>query len=359
MWMTAPQVRKKISSRNNRIYQTPPSIISPFYDAVFIIFSPLLALSLGVLLSLTRLAAFDYVLYGTAESAVTLFSGIVTMAHLVIVFFRSHLNPMIFELHPRRFVLAPILLFAAMLASSRILVFVFVLAIWWDVFHSSMQTFGIGRIYDRQLGNDPRTGRRLDIALNLLLYVGPILAGKTLFDHVKHFDRFEDVGWAFFTVVPVQAVAHQRVVTLGILFLGISYIAFYLYYYHRLSRQGYRISSRKVLLFASTALCSIYTWGFNTFGQAFFIMNLFHALQYFALIWWSDKKNIISFFHLEHRPWGRGAALVLFVSLALMYGVWAKLFGESNHFAFSILLTVSIMHFWYDGFIWSVSKRHI
>ena len=55
--------------------------------------------------------------------------------------------------------------------------------------------------------------------------------------------------------------------------------------YRGYQRQGYRVSMQKVWLLASTALCSIYTWGFDSFGQAFFIMNFFHAWQYFALVW--------------------------------------------------------------------------
>ncbi len=56
----------------------------------------------------------------------------------------------------------------------------------------------------------------------------------------------------------------------------------------------------------STGLVSIYTWGFNTWGEAFFIMNVFHAVQYFGIV-----------------------------------------------------LVMSIMHFWYDGFIWSVQKKQV
>ena len=44
---------------------------------------------------------------------------------------------------------------------------------------------------------------------------------------------------------------------------------------------------------------------------------------------------------------------------AIVYGLWAELWGQSNHYAMSVLLTVSIMHFWYDGFVWSVRKKDV
>jgi len=334
-------------------------IVSPAYDWIFFICAPLLALLLGILATFTRLAEPNYVLYGRTESLITLFSGTFTMAHLVIVFFRSHLNPSIYRLYPRRFVMVPIVLFAAMMFSSWMLVFIFVLAIWWDVFHSSMQTFGLGRIYDLRSGNDPGAGRRLDQGLNLLLYVGPILAGAALFDHVKHFERFSEVGSAFFTMVPAYANSNQRYLTLAILAIGIPYLLYYVYAYRILGHSGYRISYQKVTLLAATGFCSVYTWGFNSFGQAFFIMNFFHALQYFAIVWWSEKGRMTTFFRLDRVWWGRKATFVLFLGIAFGYGFWAKIWGESSHLAFSVLLTVSIMHFWYDGFIWSVSKQQI
>ena len=60
-----------------------------------------------------------------------------------------------------------------------------VLAVWWDVYHSSLQTFGFGRIYDAKVKNNPTTGRRLDYWMNLFLYLGPVLAGAHFADHIR------------------------------------------------------------------------------------------------------------------------------------------------------------------------------
>ncbi len=286
-------------------------------------------------------------------------AGVVTMSHLVIVFFRSHGVAAIFKLYPRRFIWAPIILFTAMALSSWMLVFVFVLAAWWDVYHSSLQTFGLGRIYDSRMGNPSDKGRRLDQVLNLLLYAGPILAGATLADHVVHFYKFEQVGSVFFTVVPAAAKEYQRYLSWTVLSLGFIFLVYYLYAYQQLAKTGYRVSRQKVYLYAATALCSIYTWGFNSFGQAFFIMNLFHAVQYFAIVWWSENWNMSNLLRVRTFRWGKQATLMLFITLALAYGIWAHTFAHLSHWGYSVLLTVSILHFWYDGFIWSVSRKQI
>ncbi|HTL70789.1 MAG TPA: hypothetical protein VL404_05820 [Candidatus Eisenbacteria bacterium] len=332
-------------------------IVGPLYDSVFFIFTPLLALALGGALSLTPLSRAVCELNGETESCVSLFSGVFTAAHLVIVFFRSHGDRTIFRQHPKRFILAPLALFGAMMVSTWMLVFVFVLAVWWDVYHSSLQTFGLGRLYDRRAGNDADAGRGLDRWMNLLIYVGPIVGGVSLSAHVVHFYKFEGVGSAFFSAVPEFTETHAGLFNRAMILLGAAGLAAYAWGYARLIRAGYRVSWQKAALLSSTAACSLFAWGFNSFGQAFFIMNFFHSLQYFALIWWSENKNIAAVLGLKGSA--RAAALPLFVLLAFAYGVWAETFGQTTHAAMSLLLTVSILHFWYDGFIWSVRKGQL
>ena len=234
-----------------------------------------------------------------------------------------------------------------------------VIATWWDVYHSALQTFGIGRIYDMRAGNGPMVGRRLDYLINVLLYTGPILAGATLMLHIEDFEDFERVGSVFFTAIPAYTIERQGIIRGFILLVGLPFLAFYLYRYWSYYRQGYKVSHQKVALLASTGFCSIYAWGYNSFGEAFFIMNFFHALQYFALVWWSEKKHMQSLFGLSKFSWGRPATFVLFLAIAFGYGLWAEVGNMGNDFVFNAVLVVSIMHFWYDGFIWSVRKKQV
>lgn len=336
-----------------------PYIAGPVYDAVMFIGAPLLALGLGMAISGTALADEEIELWGHTGTATSIFIGSFIMAHLGLVVVRSHLNPKVFARHPRRFIAAPLLVLALLCLSDWALAITIVAVVWWDVVHSGLQTFGLGRIYDARRGNPPTLGRRLDLGLNLLLYLGPVLAGATLLDHLMAFAELEAVGAAVFRQVPVHAAAYQAALARGLLVGGALFLVVYVLGYLRLRRQGYRVSPQKLALLVSTGACSIYTWGFNSFGEAFFIMNFFHAWQYFGLMWWSERGNLRRRMGLERARWGGAAALLAMLALAGAYGVWAELVDSGERLALAVTLVVSLMHFWYDGFIWSVRRQEV
>ncbi|HVQ35162.1 MAG TPA: hypothetical protein VMT33_04060 [Candidatus Bathyarchaeia archaeon] len=339
-------------------------IVGPFYDALFFIFSPLLALGLGALIFLGDLSSRKISVFGHEGSAPNIFIGTFIMAHLFAVFFRSNGNTKIFALYPYRFTIVPIVLFLAMCANPWIAISVGVLATWWDVYHSSLQTFGLGRLYDMRAGNDPQVGRRLDLMLNLLLYAGPILAGASLMLHTKDFRAYNAVHSAFFAGLGDRIDAGQPAMTKVILAVGIPFLVYYVASYVGYWRRGYAVSVPKVVLLATTGVCSIWVWGYNSFGEAFFIMNFFHAFQYFGLVWWSEKKSMQSLFRLDGVRYGKAFALTAFLAISFGYGFWAEVFdtetvGTSLDVSWNIAIVVAIMHFWYDGFIWSVRKRQV
>ena len=335
-------------------------IAGPVYDGVMFIGAPVLALGLGAALSGTALADEELELFGHPGTATSIFIGSFIMAHLVLVVVRSHANREVFSRHPRRFVAAPALVLLLLCASDWVLAVAIVVTTWWDVVHSSLQTFGLGRIYDARQGNPPELGRRLDLGLNLLLYAGPVLAGATLLDHLMSFAAFERVGAAVFRQVPVYAEAHQAALARGLLLVGAGFLVVYALGYLRLARRGYRVSPQKLALLVCTGACSIFTWGFNSFGEAFFIMNFFHAWQYFGLVWWTERGNLRRRLGVDGRRWGGALALGLVLVLAFGYGVWAECVdGRQQRVALAVTLVVSLMHFWYDGFIWSVRRRAV
>jgi hypothetical protein len=339
-------------------------IVGALYDNIFFITSPLLAFALGWLVTASSLPSMRISIFGHEDSPDAIFLGSFIMAHLFIVFFRSIGNKKIFELYPFRFTVVPIALFTAMCFSRWVAVSVTVLATWWDVYHSSLQTFGLGRIYDARAGNDANVGRRLDYLLNLLIYVGPIFAGAVLVMHTKDFEEFQSVRSVFFAHLGDTINAKQNYLRLGVLSIGLPFVAYYLYSYWRYHKQGYKISPQKVALLASTAAVSIFAWGYDSFGQAFFIMNFFHAFQYFGIVWWSEKKTMTNLFRLDNVKWGKWATLALFLGIGFGYGLWAEVFdtgavSSGLDLGWNVAIVVAIMHFWYDGFIWSVRKSQV
>ncbi|RKG59371.1 hypothetical protein D7X30_09880 [Corallococcus sp. AB011P] len=332
-----------------------PYIVGPVFDWAFFLLPPLLALGLGIAISGTAFSDAPVRLFGQEKTWAALLVGSLIHAHLVAVFFRSHGNPAIFRLHPLRFVLVPVLAWAAIRGSAVVAAAATVLATFWDVWHSGLQTFGLARIYDRNRGTPPSAGRRLDFWLNHLLYAGPILAGATMLDHFSSFESFEAVGMPWLASVPVRMTATHRVWTLGVLAVGGAFLVFYVAASVRLWRQGHRPSFQKVFLLVTTGACSIYSWGFNTWGEAFFIMNVLHAVQYLALVWATEGERLRERLRLK---W-RGLALALFLATVLAYGVGAELLDPDLESLWACTLVVSLMHFWYDGFIWSVARKQV
>lgn len=336
-----------------------PYIVGPGYDWCLFLLPPVLALLLGVAISGTAVADGELVFWGEEETLAGLFIQVMIQAHLVAVLFRSHGNAQVFALHPVRFIAVPLALYAAIVASDWVLVSVSVLATFWDVYHSGLQTFGFARIYDRNAGNDPHLGRRLDWWLNHLFYAGPILAGATMLDHFEDFEQFEDVGATLFTRIPAFMTGHQQYIAWAVILGGSAFLVYYVHSYWKLARQGHRVSVLKVYLLASTGACSIYTWGFNSWGEAFFIMNLFHAVQYLALVWASEGRRLGKSMGLHERRGGMWLGWATFLSLTLGYGLFAQWVDSDLRALWAITLVVSILHFWYDGFIWSVRARRI
>jgi len=343
-------------------------IAGPAADGFFLVGAPLVAvaafLPFGLLPALQQPYADAGAAYGTFGTSLTHgFLTSVIYAHLVLVFARSHGNRDIFACHPLRFTVVPIALLAALLWSNWALALVGVLAVWWDVYHSSLQTFGIGRIYDMKAGNDPEVGRRLDWFWNLVFYFGPILGGASLLGHLELSVEFNQVESAFLDRAPEAVLGVSRWLTWGVLAVGVPYAVYYVWAYRRLAREGYTISVPKVALYVVLGLTSVVCWGFNSFGEAFFVMNFFHALQYFFIVWHMEGDNLTARSRLDRVPIGRAVTLALFVGTAVTFGIWATgvwtSLQPSPRLFVSILLVVSILHFWYDGFIWSVRRGQV
>jgi hypothetical protein len=336
-------------------------IVSPFYDSLFFIFSPVLALLIGYGVGNIPSARAPYPSLGISDGLSAALIQMVIFAHLILVFFRSHGNKHIFALYPVRFTVVPLLLFLGCWLSPAILVCTSVLATWWDVYHSGLQTFGLGRIYDMRAGNDVQAGRRLDYFFNLILYAGPILGGAVLMDHVNDFREFAEpnVGWTTLANIPIWVQPHKSDLRHAVLAIAIPFLIWYLLGYWRLHKQGYKVSPQKLALYLVTSLVSVFAWGTNSWGQAFLIMNFFHAWQYFGIVWWSENKNLSERFGVSELRYGKAVTFsVVFGSVFLFALLTYKDPGKTTALL-AFTLVVSIMHFWYDGFIWSVRKKQV
>jgi hypothetical protein len=296
--------------------------------------------------------------FGTQERRVLIWGGIWTYAHLVAVGFRSHANRDVYAQYPFRFTVVPLVVFLGLGASTWIFVTGLALAALWDVYHTSMQNFGFCRIYDATAGNDANEGRLLDVWLNHVIYIGPILGGLSLLPTLETLLEYESLGWN----APIEFLALVRnyagAIRLTVITAGTLFLLYYAYAYSRLIGCGYTVSRQKLALLFTTGVTSIYAWGFLPPLEAFFIANFFHGLQYFAIVWWSEQRNIRRVFGLS--SWRAGACLAL-AAFAISTGLFGVVYQLNNSYQLRWLgaaaVTVSLMHFWYDGFIWSIRKK--
>ncbi len=332
---------------------SPPILDTVRQDWIHLVLAPVWALVLGLALGLTPLARWKLNAFGLSGSPVDAFLGAFIMAHLVIVFFRSHANAEIRTLHPVRFWIVPPALLLLLILSGSARIAAAALATWWDVYHSSLQTFGLGRIFDHKAGNDPRAGRRLDLMLNLLLYVGPILGGTMLVFHALPLYSLDAGPWAR------ALVLHQPQMRLIVIAAGLLFLVLYLETYASLVEEGYRPPREKIVLQLGTATVSVWAWGFNPLGMALFIMNFFHAWQYFALVWRYERDNISTVLRVPKGTRGRALAFAGLAGVGFLYGSVFGILGELSSKALAVTLVVSLMHFWYDGFVWSVRRNHV
>ncbi len=372
--------------------QRSPYIVGKGYDWALFLAPPLAAMLVGLAISKTSFALAPLDDEGGTGSSFLI--GVLIHAHLVAVFARSHGNGEVRRRFPFRFFVVPVVLFAAILSSPWIAVLAMVVATFWDVWHSGAQTFGFARIYDSRVASDGRPtavearsagaevgcrhersdrcdrnhgahgdeGRRLDFWLNQLLYAGPILAGATLIDHLVVLEEFEVFDGAvsdFLVLVPAEAEGAASLLTWIVVLLGAAFVAYYLHAQWRLLLRGRRTSPLKVYLLASTALCSIVTWGFNPWGEAFFIMNAFHAVQYLALVWAMEGKRMAGALGLARRPLGGPITAAVFLGAVVFYGALTEIVDPSIEIFWALTMVVSLMHFWYDAFLWSVQKKHV
>ena len=333
-------------------------MVSPLYDGILFIGAPLI----GLVAALAMLGGLPWVmrpatLFSGNEASVSVFIAVWTYAHLCAVVFRSHVNRDIYARFKYRFTVVPLVLFVALWFSDWLMVTGLVVVVFWDVYHTAMQNFGFCRIYDSRQGSFSEKGRKLDIMVNQLLYVGPIVGGLSFAPTLKAFDSYADVGWLFPIRVANFLVFLQPRLSLLFIVFGTLFLAYYIFFYWQLSQEGYRVSRQKVTILCSTGITSVWAWGFLPPFYAFFVSNFYHALQYFGIVWAMEKRNIRRAVGLSGLSSGVWITFALFLLSLLAAGLAFKLYGTGTiRWALAFFTVISLMHFWYDSFVWQAHK---
>ena len=339
-----------------------PYIVGRGYDAAFFLAAPIVAVAVGgVVMGITGTDTGVDV-FGSATTIQMLCLRTLIHAHLVIVLARSHFNRRVFARTPARFVVVPVVALFLLLVSPTLLALSLGVVIVWDLVHSSLQTFGLGRIYESRAGGDPSRGRAAELWLNHAIYLGPFLAGPVFLLVVGV--ALSPLVATFPQVVPLAAAIEGAapVIRVVAVVASVAAVVVYVVVTVRAVRAGAAFSVPKHVLYASTAIACVAAWGFNSFGQALLIVNVFHAVQYFGLVAWLERGSLADRLRLG----GRHAGLLVFAVLVLaglLYGFWLGAAGQlwlppgaPQTVCLAVVNLVALLHFWYDGFIWSVRR---
>ena len=282
--------------------------------------------------------------------------SVLTWAHLIAVMPRAYLNREVFHAYRTRLTVVPVALVALLLLSPIALVVASVLAVFWDVHHSAMQNFGFARIYDMKAGNSPHQLRATDLRLNWALYVGPIAAGAALATHVGHFLKFDGTVFQALATLPGVLAADQHGIRLAAIILYGIAIGWGAIDYYRASRAGYRLPAHKLATMLVTGTVSILAWGFSPPLVALATVNLYHAVQYFALVWMKEGGRMTDAFGRGNRK----LAIAFFFAGSAVFGLgYMAAVSDSLKWVVAPFIACSLLHFWYDGFVWSVRKRQL
>ena len=335
-------------------------IVSPVYDWVGFIGAPLIAMAIGIGVGF-RWIPDEYVSVGYFKGRYweLIVLILMTQCHLFMTVVRAYGNAKIFRAFKWRLLLAPPLIFLFGFFSQTVLIVQLVLNTWWDAYHSACQTFGFTRMYDAKIGDALAEMRRLDRVLCVLLYMGPIIGGATLIQHLSTFEHFSLLGLFFLADVPAVAGRVSTGLVVAVLGFAALFIPYYLFRLVQHSKKQL-VSPLKGLMLVITAVVSICAWGFNSFGMAFIIANFFHAWQYYAMLYWSEKKALTQ--RLFSPKFSTIGVIALFTVITVAFGGFVVFVldpANASRLGICFLATVATCHFWFDGFIWSVKKSHI
>jgi hypothetical protein len=329
-------------------------IAAPRFDALYLWGVPVLAL-LFVELWLGLASLLPAPLELRMAGFLGVLSALLTYAHLVAVAPRAYLNQTVFRSHRLKLTVVPVLLLGALLVSPACFVIGTVLSVFWDAHHSAMQNFGLARIYDMKAGNPPLLLRRTDMRLNWMLYIGPLAAGASLPFHFQSFGQFQSVGWGELAALPGVLEGRLDTITQIAVVAWLTTLAWAGFDYARAVRAGYRIPAHKLVMTASTGLVSVLAWGFSSPPVALAAINIYHAIQYFALVWLKEGTSLQAFFGAHARR-----AFDLFILFcALVAGAYALASHLGAQWLLAPFIACSLLHFWFDGFVWSVRKQQV
>ncbi|MEE9603396.1 MAG: tetratricopeptide repeat protein, partial [Thermoguttaceae bacterium] len=347
-----------------------PWIISAWWDLAYVVVTPVAIVPVVLILARHWL---------TAEQVSLAVISFASLGHHLPGFMRAYGDRELFHRFRWRFLLSPLLVFALALlftpppplASALHLPWkhlhgLELILLFWGTWHGLMQIYGFMRIYDVRLGVNDRRSGQLDHALCLIVFVaGVVFSDARVFSIAKGMWQsglpLFGPEWLYWTRVAV-----------GVAAVGI--LSAYAMNLRARWRKGQPVSLLKLLLVGTTGWFYWFTGRLSTnvlIGLAMF--EIYHAVQYYAIVWIynrrllrraGDRFGLLGFLFRD-----RWSMLGFYLAAIAAYGsirffadssnglLFLVGSAESHQWLMALFVSSSLLHFYFDGFIWKVSER--
>ena len=325
-------------------------ILNSWRDLILYVGTPLFLLPM-FLLAQARWSAQDIYLFVGAFGAV---------GHHLPGMIRAYGDRALFRRFRWRFIFAPIFLLSICVAFywwdlKGIILIVF----FWGVWHGMMQTYGFCRIYDAKTGSFAALTRRLDFATCATWFAAAVLLSPQRM--ADTLEMYYSSGGPF---IPPWLLHNAQQVVLAI---AITVTVLFMFNFSRMWAEGKRPNPIKLALLATT----IAFWWYCNNGVAnvlagIALFEVYHDVQYLSIVWIYNRSrvekdsSIGGFMRFVFRR--SGSLVGLYVGLCFAYGSLgyfnAHLEIETvKRVLTGVVAASSLLHFYYDGFIWKVRDR--
>jgi tetratricopeptide (TPR) repeat protein len=239
-----------------------------------------------------------------------------------------------------------------------------------DLWHVAMQQHGFGRIYAAKAGDRERRSARLDLACALVWYSTVVAWSDSWMQAVAR--AFRKAGLPIFDFLTTES---WNVVKLGLAAASLALLALYVHNAVRLWREHRVVTTQKHVL--HLVAFAVLAWSYQdaSWYRANSVQNLFHALQYFFMVWiygsLSIRRDSTRPGRIYKTLFGRRTGMLLFAGLVAIYGFGAMALSSSGYrltgadaertaqLIGSIGIASLLLHFYVDSFIWKVRTKEV
>ena len=325
-------------------------IINSRIDLILILLTPLVATPALLMLS-------SPVFQVKAETISLFVTAFFATGHHLPGLIRAYGDRELFQRFQWRFMLAPPLLFLAYFPLYDYHYdFYRLIILFWATWHGLMQLYGFVRIYDAKVGSTAPATAYWDWLVCLCGFITPqFFRPEKVSNFVNHWYSLRG---------PVIPPVILYVIQWASLLISAAVLVGFTVNYVVQSSRGTKPNPLKVLMLAS----GIGLWCYTVvaiedliLGVALF--DICHDVQYLAIVWIYNCRRVNSnpqlggFMHYVFR---RGMVL-LYLGLITAYGAIGLLGplvadGTISKLIYGVLFTSTILHYYYDGFIWKVRE---